>query len=152
MTVTFNGENGIVAEKADSIDVSFKVKPNDAAYIDYASNNKHLNTGDANTGDVSAGQQGYYSNADAKLNYCVLTEVNNVESCERTEAKYPHPVVQVKLGKINITKKWSDGADKHANDSVTVQLQRKAIGSSTDAEPVGNFTLNAGNKLSLIHI
>ncbi len=146
VTVTFNGENGIVAEKADSIDVSFKVKPNDAAYIDYASNNKHLNTGDANTGDVSAGQQGYYSNADAKLNYCVLTEVNNVESCERTEAKYPHPVVQVKLGKINITKKWSDGADKHANDSVTVQLQRKAIGSSTDAEPVGNFTLNAGNK------
>lgn len=146
VTVTFNGENGIVAEKADSIDVSFKVKPNDAAYIDYASNNKHLNTGDANTGDVSAGQQGYYSNADAKLNYCVLTEVNNVESCERTEAKYPHPVVQVKLGKINITKKWSDGADKHANDSVTVQLQRKAIGSSTDAEPVDNFTLNAGNK------
>ena len=145
VTVTFNGENGIVAEKADSIDVSFKVKPNDAAYIDYASNNKHLNTGDANTGNVSAGQQGYYSNADAKLNYCVLTEVNNVESCERTEAKYPHPVVQVKLGKINITKKWSDGADKHANDSVTVQLQRKAIGSSTDAESVGNFTLNAGN-------
>lgn len=145
VTVTFNDENGIVAEKADSIDVSFKVKPNDAAYIDYASNNKHLNTGDANTGDVSAGQQGYYSNADAKLNYCVLTEVNNVTSCDPTEAEYPHPVVQVNLGKINITKQWSDGADKHANDSVTVQLQRKAIGSSTGAKPVDNFTLNAAN-------
>lgn len=144
VTVTFNGENGIVAEKADSIDVSFKVKPNDAAYIDYASNNKHLNTGDANTGDVSAGQQGYYSNADAKLNYCVLTEVNNVESCERTEAKYPHPVVQVKLGKIKITKQWKGGGE-HAN-SVTVQLQRNAIGASTDAENVGTITLDADHQ------
>ena len=146
VTVTFNGAEGIVAEKADNIDVSFKVKPSDAAYADYADKNKYPDTGDADTGNVSAGKQGYYSNADAKLNYCVLTEVNNVESCERTEAKYPHPVVQVKLGKINITKKWSDGADKHANDSVTVQLQRKAIG-ATNAENVGNsITLNATNK------
>ena len=155
VTVTFNGTDGIVAEKADDIDVSFKVKPSDDAYADHAENiknnkypenNNYPNTGAADTGDASAGQPGYYSNADAKLNYCVLTEVNNVESCERTEAEYPHPVVRVKLGKIKITKQWSDGADKHANDSVTVQLQRKAIGASTDAEPVGNFTLNAGNK------
>lgn len=149
VTVTFNGTDGtdgIVAEKADDIDVSFKVKPSDDAYADYAKNNKYPDTGDADTGDASAGQQGYYSNADAKLNYCVLTEVNNVESCERTEAEYPHPVVQVKLGKIKITKQWSDGNDKHASDSVKVQLQRKAIGSSTDAEPVDNFTLDAGNK------
>lgn len=148
VTVTFNGAEGIVAEKADNIDVSFRVKPSDAAYADYAKNNKqHLDTGDANTGDSSAGQQGYRSNADAKLNYCVLTKVNGVESCVRTEAEYPHPVVQVKLGKINITKQWSDGADKHANDSVTVQLKRKAIGATTDAEDVGNLiTLNANNE------
>ena len=151
VTVTFkgtDGTNGIVAEKADDIDVSFKVKPSDTAYADYAKNNKYPDTtGDADTGDASAGQQGYYSNADAKLNYCVLTEVNNVESCVRTEAEYPHPVVQVKLGKINITKQWSDGADKHANDSVTVQLKRKAIGATTDAEDVGNLiTLNANNE------
>lgn len=146
VTVTFNGKDGIVAEKADDIDVSFKVKPSDAAYADYAENNNYPHTGDADTGDASAKQPGYHSNADAKLNYCVLTEVNGATSYVRTEAEYPHPVVQVKLGKINITKQWSDGADKHANDSVTVQLQRKAIGSSTDAKPVGNFTLNAGNK------
>lgn len=149
VTVTFkgtDGTDGIVAEKTDVIYVSFKVKPSDAAYANYAENNKYPDMGDANTGDASAEQPGYHSNAGAKLNYCVLTEVNNVESCERTEAEYPRPVVQVKLGKINITKKWSDGADKHASDPVTVQLQRKAIGSSTDAEPVGNFTLNAGNK------
>lgn len=146
VTVTFNGAEGIVAEKADDIDVSFKVKPSDAAYTNYASGNNYPNTGDANTGDVSAGKQGYYSNANAKLNYCVLTEVNGATSCVRTEAEYPHPVVQVKLGKINITKQWSDGADKHASDSVTVQLQRKAIG-ATNAENVGNsITLNADNK------
>lgn len=146
VTVTFNGAEGIVAEKADNIDVSFKVKPSDAAYADYADKNKYPDTGDADTGNVSAGKHGYYSNADAKLNYCVLTEVNGATSCVRTEAEYPHPVVQVKLGKINITKQWSDGADKHANDSVTVQLQRKAIG-ATNAENVGNsITLNATNK------
>lgn len=150
VTVTFkgtDGTDGIVAEKADDIDVSFKVKPSDAAYADYAGNNKYPNTGDADTGDVSAGQPGYYSNADAKLNYCVLTEVNGATSCEKTEAEYPHPVVQVNLGKINITKQWSDGAEKHANDSVTVQLRHKAIGAADDtAKNVGDpITLNANN-------
>ena len=145
VTVKFNGEVGIVAEKTDVIDVSFKVKPSDAAYADYASGNNYPDTGDANTGDVSAGWRGYYSNADAKLNYCVLTEVNNVTSCEPTEAVYPHPVVRVKLGKINITKQWK-GSGEHA-DSVTVQLQRKAIGATTDAEDVGTpITLDAGHQ------
>lgn len=150
VTVTFkgtDGTDGIVAEKADDIDVSFKVKPSDTAYADHAKNNKYPDTGDADTGDASAKQPGYHSNADAKLNYCVFIEVNNAESCERTEAEYPHPVVRVNLGKINITKQWSDGADKHANDSVTVQLQRKAIGAADSAaENVGSITLNADNK------
>lgn len=145
VTVTFNGTDGIVAEKTDVIDVSFKVKPSDAAYTNYASGNNYPNTGDVQTGAASAGQQGYYSNADAKLNYCVLTEVNGATSCVRTEAEYPYPVVQVKLGKINITKQWK-GSGEHA-DSVTVQLQRKAIGATTDAENVGNpITLNANNE------
>lgn len=146
VTVTFNGADGIVAEKADDIDVSFKVKPSDAAYADYAKNKQYPHKGEANTGTESAGQQGYYSNAGAKLNYCVLTEVNGATSCVRTEAEYPHPVVQVKLGKINITKQWK-GSGEHA-DSVTVQLQRKAIGAAdSTAENVGDpITLNADNK------
>lgn len=145
VTVTFNDAEGIVAEKADNIDVSFKVKPSDAAYADYADKNKYPDTGDADTGDASAEQSGYYSNAGAKLNYCVFTEVNGATSCVRTEAEYPHPVVRVKLGKINITKQWK-GSGEHA-DSVTVQLQRKAIGATTDAENVGNpITLDAANK------
>lgn len=149
VTVTFNDPNGIVAEKTDVIYVSFKVKPSDAAYADYAENKRYPDTGDADTGDASAEQQGYHSNAAAKLNYCVLTKINDVESCgEPTEAEYPHPVVQVKLGKIKITKQWSDGNGKHDKDSVTVQLQSKAIGAadSTVKNVDGPIPLNAGNK------
>ncbi|WP_270294832.1 Spy0128 family protein [Bifidobacterium adolescentis] len=147
VTVTFNDAEGIVAEKADNIDVSFKVKPSGDAYADYADKNKYRDTGDADTGDASAGKQGYHSNVDAKLNYCVLTEVNDKTFCEPTEAEYPHPVVQVKLGKIKITKQWSDGVNNHANDFVTVQLKRKAIGvADSTAEDVGGpITLNAAN-------
>lgn len=148
VTVTFNDIDGIVAEKTDSIDVSFKVKPSNAAYTNYASGNNYPDRGDADTGNVSAGKPGYYSNADAKLNYCVFTEVNGATSCVRAEAEYPHPVVQVKLGKINITKQWSDGNGKHDKDPVTVQLQRKAIGAADNtAVNVGDsITLNANNE------
>lgn len=147
VTVTFNGNDGIVAEKADSIDVSFKVKPSDAAYATYAGNQQYPNVGEPNTGTASAGQPGFYSNVDARLNYCVLTEVNGTTSCAPTEVEYPHPVVQVKLGKIKIVKQWSDGASKHDDGSVTVQLQRKKSGdSNAQLENVGGvITLNKGN-------
>lgn len=147
VTVTFNGTDGIVAEKADSIDVSFKVKPSDAAYATYAGNQQYPNAGEPNTGTASAGQQGFYSNVDARLNYCVLTEVNGTTSCAPTKVEYPHPVVQVKLGKIKIVKQWSDGASKHDDGSVTVQLQRKKSGdSNAQLEDVGGvITLNKGN-------
>lgn len=148
VTVTFNGTDGIVAEKADSIDVSFKVKPSDAAYATYAGNQQYPNAGEPNAGTASAGQQGFYSNVDARLNYCVLTEVNRTTSCAPTEVEYPHPVVQVKLGKIKIVKQWSDGASKHDDGSVTVQLQRKKSGdSNAQLENVGGgvITLNKGN-------
>lgn len=148
VTVTFNGTDGIVAEKADSIDVSFKVKPSDAAYATYAGNQQYPNAGEPNTGTASAGQQGFYSNVDARLNYCVLTEVNRTTSCAPTEVEYPHPVVQVKLGKIKIVKQWSDGASNHDDGSVTVQLQRKKSGdSNAQLENVGGgvITLNKGN-------
>lgn len=148
VTVTFNGTDGIVAEKADSIDVSFKVKPSDAAYATYAGNQQYPNAGEPNTGTASAGQQGFYSNVDARLNYCVLTEVNGTTSCAPTKVEYPHPVVQVKLGKIKIVKQWSDGASKHDDGSVTVQLQRKKSGdSNAQLENVGGgvITLNKGN-------
>ena len=52
----------------------------------------------------------------------------------------------MKLGKINITKQWK-GSGEHAN-SVTVQLQRKAIGAAdSPVKNVGNpIPLNADNQ------
>lgn len=145
VTVTFNGNTGITAGKTDHIDISFRIKPSDAAYSDYATKRTYPKTGETGTGQTSAGKQGYYSNDDAQMSYCALLNVDGKTTCGQTQTiKYRHPVVQVRLGSIVITKNWSDGADKHAKDSVTVQLQRSAKGKS--AEKVGDpITLNHGN-------
>ncbi len=148
VTVTFNGKNGITAGKSDHIDISFKIKPSDAAYSDYATKRTYPNVGEAGTGQTSADQQGYYSNDDAQMSYCALLNVNGTRTCGSTQTiktiKYRHPVVQVQLGSIDIIKHWSDGSDKHAKDSVTVQLQRSAEGK---VENVGvPITLNTGNE------
>lgn len=149
VTVTFNGNTGITAGKSDHIDISFKIKPSDIAYSDYAqkmaSKKTYPNVGEAGTGQTSAGKQGYYSNDDAQMSYCALLNVDGTTTCGPTQTiKYLHPVVQVRLGSIVITKHWSDGADKHAKDSVTVQLQRSAEGKP--AENVGDqITLNHDN-------
>jgi len=148
ITVTFNNDDGMIVGKNETIDVSFKVKPNDAAYADYATKQQYPNTGEANTGNESAGKQGYFSNAGAHLNYCVVTSVNDQESeCTQQTLDYAKPVVQVRLGQITINKVWSDGASKHASDAVTVQLQRTKTGEAVaQAEKVGDpITLNASN-------
>ncbi len=152
VTVTFNEKNGITAGKSDHIDISFKIKPSDAAYSDYATKRTYPNVGEAGTGQDSADQQGYYSNDDAQMRYCALLNVNGKRTCGSTQTiktiktiKYRHPVVQVQFGSIDITKHWSDGPDKHAKDPVTVQLQRSAEGKP--AENVGApITLNTGNE------
>lgn len=157
VTVTFNGKNGITAGKSDHIDISFKIKPSDIAYSDYAqkmaSEKTYPNVGEAGTGQTSAGQQGYYSNDDAQMRYCTLLNVNGTRTCGSTQTiktiKYRHPVVQVRLGSIVITKHWSDGADKHAKDSVTVQLQRSAEGKPGSAE--GKSAENVGDPITLNH-
>lgn len=148
VTVTFNEKNGITAGKSDHIDISFKIKPSDAAYSDYATKRTYPNVGEAGTGQNSADQQGYYSNDDAQMSYCALLNVNGKTTCgEQQTMTYQHPVVQVRLGSIDITKQWSDSANNtHTKDSVTVQLQRTAEG-STSAENVGDpITLNTGNE------
>ncbi|MFR0578951.1 Spy0128 family protein [Bifidobacterium thermophilum] len=153
VTVTFNGNNGITAGKSDRIDISFKIKPSDAAYSDYATKRTYPKVGEAGTGKTSADQQGYYSNNDAQMSYCALLNVDGTTTCGPTQTiktiKYRHPVVQVRLGSIVITKHWSDGADKHAKDSVTVQLQRSAEGKPGSAE--GKSAENVGDPITLNH-
>ncbi len=98
--VTFNENNGITngitAGKSDHIDISFKIKPSDAAYSDYATKRTYPKTGETGTGQTSAGKQGYYSNDDAQMSYCTLLNVDGTTTCGQTQTiKYPHPVVQV---------------------------------------------------------
>lgn len=146
--VTFNGNNGITAGKSDHIDISFKIKPSDAAYSDYATKRTYPNVGEAGTGKASANRPGYFANEDAQMSYCALLNVNGKTTYgEQQTMTYQHPVVQVRLGSIDITKQWSDSANNtHTKDSVTVQLQRTAEG-STSAEKVGvPITLNTGNE------
>lgn len=149
ITVTFNNGNGMIVDKNETIDVSFKVKPSDAAYADYATNNqRYPDMGEADTGVESAGKQGYFSNAKAHLNYCVVTSVNDQESeCTKPQTlNYAKPVVQVKLGQITINKTWSDDVNKHAGDTVKVQLQRtKTDDATAQTEKVGEITLNTSN-------
>lgn len=97
VTVTFNGNNGITAGKSDHIDISFKIKPSDIAYSDYAqkmaSEKTYPNVGEAGTGQTSADQQGYYSNDDAQMSYCALLNVDGKTTCGKTQTiKYRHPV------------------------------------------------------------
>ena len=148
ITVTFNNGNGMIVGKNETIDVSFKVKPSDAAYEDYATKQQYPHIGEADTGEESAGKQGYFSNDEAHLNYCVVTSVNDQES-ECTELQtlnYAKPVVRVRLGQITINKVWSDGASEHAGDTVKVQLQRtKTDDATAQTEKVASITLNKSN-------
>ena len=148
ITVTFNNGDGMIVGKNETIDVSFKVKPSDAAYAYYAINQRYLHTGEADTGPESAGKRGYFSNDEAHLNYCVVTSVNDQESeCTKQQTlNYAKPVVQVKLGQITINKVWSDDAKKHAGDTVKVQLQRtKTDDATAQTEKVALITLNKSN-------
>lgn len=155
-TLTVNFTNGVEAGAADTYVVSFKVKPSAQAYADYANKQTYPDVADDGTSDESetvtneeGKHVGYYSNTDARLTYCIVTKVGDQEStCTQKTVDYGKPVVNVKLGKINITKRWSDGNGKHTGDFVTVQLQRTATGvEDATAENVGNaLTLNAENK------
>lgn len=155
-TLTVNFTNGVEAGAADTYVVSFKVKPSAQAYADYANKQTYPDVADDGTSDESetvtneeGKHVGYYSNTDARLTYCIVTKVGDQEStCTQKTVDYGKPVVNVKLGKINITKQWSDGNGKHTGDFVTVQLQRTATGvENAAAENVGGaLTLNAENK------
>ena len=75
---------------------------------------------------TSSNLPGFHSNADhgAKLGYTVVNTVGDQTTETPGSVEYPHPVLQVKTGKIQVTQNWSDGAEKHGNGSVTVTLKQ----------------------------
>lgn len=110
--VSFNGE----LEDGATYRISFRVKPSQEANDKYV-NGGYTDTGDAGTGTTSAGQEGFYSNDEAKLTYSIKgTENNNLT------ANYRKPVVQITTHSLTFEKKWNKPQDVITPNSVTLNV------------------------------
>lgn len=119
LTVTFTGSSGFTMTSGVTYTVNFKVKPSQVAYDEYAKDpNTYPDTGDAGTGSASSDKLGFYSNDSAELTYTVTT---GNEPGDPQSVEYPKPVVQVKLGSIDVAKKWKPQAPAGL-DKITVKL------------------------------
>lgn len=143
-TVTVSGKtvkvtfaDGYELQDGVTYTVTFKAKPTQKAYNEYAANKQNddktgykdvlgADNTDADGHHTSSNLPGFHSNADhgAKLEYTVVNTVGDQTTETPGSVEYPHPVLQVKTGKIQVTKNWSDGAEKHGNGSVTVTLKQ----------------------------
>ena len=135
-TVTVTFKDGFTLAKDVTYSVQFKVKPSDKAYETYASNKQSekggytdtdntVHQGEPGTGTDSENKDGFYSNAEAHLAYSECTAVNNVakDCVSKDNVTYQKPVLQVKTGKIQVTKNWHP--DNPANDTqITFELHK----------------------------
>lgn len=135
-TVTVTFKDGFTLAKDVTYSVQFKVKPSDKAYETYASNKQSekggytdtdntVHQGETGTGTDSENKDGFYSNAEAHLAYSECTAVNNVakDCVSKDNVTYQKPVLQVKTGKIQVTKNWHP--DNPANDTqITFELHK----------------------------
>lgn len=152
LTVTF--ADGYMLPNGTTFTVSFKVKPSEQAYSTYARNvsagktgdagythdDSQIDKGEANTGDASVNQPGFFSNDSATLSYrqCTSTDGNDPVCASKDPLTYNKPVLQVKTTSLKVTKQWSDGNELHADGSVTVNI----IGDGITRSPL---SLNADN-------
>ncbi|MBC5708458.1 VWA domain-containing protein [Hungatella sp. L12] len=122
IVVTFKADYEL---KKDAVySVTFGVKLTDRAYQDYAANTA-VNpddpyggiTGDRGTdapgNDTSSGKPGFHTNAEATLQYSVGTSHGTLE--------YDHPVLQVSVGKVRLTK-IVDGAAGDPEDQFLIHM------------------------------
>lgn len=110
--VSFNGE----LEDGATYRISFRVKPSQEANDKYV-NDGYTDTGDAGTGTTSAGQEGFYSNGEAKLTYSIKGTENN-----DLTATYKKPVVQITTHSLTFEKKWNKPQDVITPNSVTLNV------------------------------
>ena len=135
-TVTVTFKDGFTLAKDVTYSVQFKVKPSDKAYETYALNKQSekggytdtdntVHQGETGTGTDSENKDGFYSNTEAHLAYSECTAVNNVakDCVSKDNVTYQKPVLQVKTGKIQVTKNWHP--DNPANDTqITFELHK----------------------------
>lgn len=143
-------------EAGETYTVSFDINPTQKAYDDRADNLNNPNftgsegypvTGedgtDAEGKQTSSKKPGFYSNDRATLTYHVVTTTDgeDVVGEEATASDYAKPVIQVELSQIPVEKTWSDGEEKHAEDTISVSLYR-----DNDSETYRTLKLNAENE------
>lgn len=135
-TVTVTFKDGFTLAKDVTYSVQFKVKPSDKAYETYALNKQSekggytdtdntVHQGETGAGTDSENKDGFYSNTEAHLAYSECTAVNNVakDCVSKDNVTYQKPVLQVKTGKIQVTKNWHP--DNPANDTqITFELHK----------------------------
>ena len=150
--------------------VSYKVKPTQAAYDAVMAKNdvsyKGPDTGDANTGTLSAGKQGFFVDAakgDTKVTYVSYSGENTdpyslkkyeplnsvlgidgvpvIPSTSQNPELMTRSVVTVTMQSIPVTKQWSPVAPTGASATASLYVD----GSTTAAQTV---TLNAANNYS----
>ena len=152
-TVTVTFRDGFTLAKDVTYSVQFKVKPSDKAYETYASNKQSekggytdtdntVHQGEPGTGTDSENKDGFYSNAEAHLAYSECTAVNDVakDCVSKDNVTYQKPVLQVKTGKIQVTKNW-DPTDSEPKDGskVTVNIYKGVH--ADDSQKVDTLTL-----------
>ena len=135
-TVTVTFKDGFTLAKDVTYSVQFKVKPSDKAYETYALNKQSekggytdtdntVHQGETGTGTDSENKDGFYANTEAHLAYSECTAVNNVakDCVSKDNVTYQKPVLQVKTGKIQVTKNWYP--DNPADDTqITFELHK----------------------------
>lgn len=152
-TVTVTFKDGFTLAKDVTYSVQFKVKPSDKAYETYASNKQSekggytdtdntVHQGETGTGADSENKDGFYSNAEAHLAYSECTAVNNVakDCVSKDNVTYQKPVLQVKTGKIQVTKKW-DPTDSEPKDGSKVTVNIYKGDHADDGQKVDTLTL-----------
>lgn len=150
----------LLHELADGVTytVTFKVQPTWKAYNEYAANKQ---TGGNSTGygevkgdlgtdapdakpgeETSSNKPGFYSNADneAKLEYTVVNTVGDQTTETPGSVEYDHPVLQVKTGKIQVTKNW-DPTDSEPKDGSKVTVNIYKGDHADDSQKVDTLTL-----------
>ena len=153
-TVKVTFVDGYELQDGVTYTVTFKVRPTQKAYDDYATNKQTDGnstgygtvTGDSGTdapnNDTSSGKPGFHSNADhgAKLTYTAVNQVGDHKTETPGSVEYDHPVLQVKTGKIQVTKNW-DPTDSEPKDGSNVTVNIYKGDHADDSQKVDTLTL-----------
>lgn len=122
-------------------EITFRIRPSEAALMDYAANGVYPNVGDVGTGDGSAGAMGYFSNGEATVSYTYRGQ-NETEN-------FGKPVIQLG-GTVSVTKNATGLPDDMDNKTFSFTLS-----GLPDGTDYSKFHINGsggtveGNKLTL---